>query len=97
MDLDVEKRRLVYNQHIVIEDIPEDAFRYVVNGKTALAWIVDRYAVSKNTKSGIVNDPNLYAGGRYILDLILSVITVSVETMRIVDGLPKLDFGEKKE
>ena len=97
MDLDVEKRRLVYNQHIVIEDIPEDAFRYVVNGKTALGWIVDRYAVSKNTKSGIVNDPNLYAGGRYILDLILSVITVSVETMRIVDGLPKLDFGEKKE
>lgn len=87
------ERRLVYNQHVTIEDIPKDAFRYVVNGRSALGWIVDQYQYSVDKESGIVNDPNEYAGPKYIFDLVLSIITVSVETMRIVDSLPKLDFN----
>ena len=92
MKLVPDERRLVYNQHIVIEDIPEDTFRYIVNGRSALGWIVDQYQVSTDKESGIVNDPNEYAGPKYIFDLIMSIITVSVETIKIVDQLPKLSF-----
>lgn len=77
---------------MVIEDIPEDVFRYIVNGRSALGWIVDQYQVSTDKESGIVNDPNEYAGPRYIFNLVRSIITVSVETMKIVDHLPKLSF-----
>lgn len=94
MKLVPEERKLVYNQNVVITNIPEDAFRYIVNGRSALAWLVDQYQVSTDKESGIVNDPNEYAGSQYILNLVLSVITVSVETMKIVDGLPRLDFSE---
>lgn len=94
MKLVPEERKLIYNQNVVITNIPEDAFRYIVNGRSALAWLVDQYQVSTDKESGIVNDPNEYAGPQYILNLVLSVITVSVETMKIVDGLPRLDFSE---
>lgn len=95
MKLVPDEKKLIYNQHVTIENIPEDAFRYMVNGRSALGWIVDQYQYSVDKESGIVNDPNEYAGGKYIFDLILSVITVSVETMRIVDDLPKLDFEDQ--
>lgn len=95
MKLIPDERKLVYNQHVTIGDIPEDAFRYIVNGRSALGWIVDQYQYSVDKESGIVNDPNEYAGPKYIFDLVLSIITVSVETMRIVDNLPKMDFGGK--
>lgn len=92
MKLDPLNRKLVYNEFITIENIPEDAFRYIVNGRSALGWIVDQYQISKDKESGIVNDPNEYAGSAYILNLILSVITVSVETVRIQESLPRLVF-----
>jgi len=94
MKLDPVARKLVYNEHITIENIPEEAFRYVVNGRSALGWIVDQYQISKDKESGIVNDPNEYAGSAYIFNLVLSVITVSVETMNVVDSLPKLSFSD---
>ena len=96
MKLIPAERKLVYNQHVTIENIPEDAFRYIVNGRSALGWIVDQYQVSTDKESGIVNDPNEYDGPKYIFDLVLSIITVSVETMRIVDDLPRLDFGKEE-
>ena len=92
MKLDPLNRKLVYNEFITIENIPEDTFRYIVNGRSALGWIVDQYQISKDKESGIVNDPNEYAGSAYILNLILSVITVSVETVRIQESLPRLVF-----
>ena len=95
MRLYPEERKLVYNEYITIYDIPQDAFRYVVNGRSALGWLVDQYQITVDKESGIVNDPNEFAGGTYILRLVLSIITVSVETMRIVDSLPKLDFKEE--
>ena len=68
----------------------------MVNGKPAIEWIMERYAVTTHKDSGIKNDPNDWAeevgNPRYILDLLLSVINVSVQTVEIVAGLPKLEF-----
>ena len=76
--------------------IPLEAYDYVVNGKSAIEWIMDRYQVKTDKDSGITNDPNDWGlehnNPRYILDLILSIITVSIETMKIVNNLPKLDL-----
>ena len=94
MKLDPAGRKLVYNEHITIENIPEEAFRYIVNGRSALGWIVDQYQISKDKESGIVNDPNEYAGSVYIFNLVLSIITVSVETVKIQESLPRLVFDE---
>ncbi len=88
--------QIVYNSQITIGNIPEKAYRYEVNGRSAIGWILDRYQVKTDKKSGIVNDPNDWAeevgNPRYILDLILSVIHVSTQTVDIVDGLPEIDF-----
>lgn len=93
---DIDKSVLVYNSYIRIENIPLETYDYVVNGKSAIEWIMDRYQVKTDKDSGITNDPNDWGlehnSPRYILDLILSIITVSIETMKIVNNLPKLDL-----
>jgi len=91
-----ERHTIIYNGHIAIHNIPAEAYDYVVNGKSAIEWVMERYAVTIHKDSGIKNDPNLWAREqgrpRYILDLLLSIIHVSVETQRIVAELPKLTF-----
>ena len=83
--------KIVYNANLTLAGIPEDAERYTVNGKTALGWLIDRYKVTTDKKSGIVNDPNDYSDDpRYVVDLIKRVTYVAVETMKIVDSLPPL-------
>ena len=93
---DADKSVIVYNSYIRIENIPLEAYDYVVNGKSAIEWIMDRYQVKTDKDSGITNDPNDWGlehnNPRYILDLILSVISVSIETNKIVNSLPKLDL-----
>ncbi len=84
---------VIYNDHITIKGIPLEAYEYVVNGKPALDWIIERYCVKTDKDSGIVNDANLWAtetekNPKYILELFCRVITVSLETMKIVKGLP---------
>lgn len=80
-----------YNNNFIIKDIPEAAQRYTVNGRSPLEWIIDRYQVKTDKASGIINEPNDYSDDpRYIVNLIESLITVSVNTMEIVDGLPAL-------
>lgn len=80
---------LIYNENLVIKDIPEAAQRYTVNGRSPLEWVIDRYQVKIDKASGIVNDPNEYSDDpRYIVDLIEKLIRVSMETMEIVDQLP---------
>ena len=78
------------------ENIPEKAYEYVVNGKSAIGWIIDRYQIKTDKTSGIINDLNDWAKDvgnfRYILDLLLSVINVSVQTVAIVNALPKQSF-----
>lgn len=92
-----QKETINYNSKITISNIPAKAYEYVVNGKSAIEWIMERYQVSTHKESGIVNDPNDWAkevgNPRYILDLLLSIINVSVQTVDIVNSLPKVDFG----
>ncbi len=91
-----QKDTIIYNSQISITGIPEKAYEYVVNGKSAIEWIMERYQVTTHKDSGIKNDPNDWAEEvgkpRYILDLLLSVINVSLQTVDIVNGLPKQDF-----
>jgi predicted helicase len=95
---DANKRIILYNADITISDIPEKAYDYIVNGKSAIEWIMERYAITTHRESGIKNDPNEWAeehgNSRYILDLLLSVITVSIKTVDIVNGLPKVEWGK---
>ena len=83
--------KLIYNSKITITGIPEEAERYMLGSRSALAWIIDRYQVKTDKASGIVNDPNDWCDERddprYIVDLIAKVTTVAVATMKIVDGL----------
>jgi len=99
-----DKSTVVYNNHITMENIPLEAYDYVVNGKPALEWVMERQSVSidkynsaKNKGSGIVNNANDYANETmgnpaYPLELFQRVITVNLETMKIVRSLPKLDI-----
>lgn len=95
-----DKSKIIYNSQIVIDDIPDKAYEYVINGKSAIEWILDRYQIKTDKKSGLTNDPNDWAketnNPRYILDLILSVINLSIKTVDIVNNLPKLEFSEKE-
>ncbi len=87
---------IIYNSKITISNIPTEAYEYVVNGKSAIEWIMERYAVTTHKDSGIKNDPNDWAdevgNPRYILDLLLSIVNVSVQTVEIVKGLPGVRF-----
>ena len=91
-----DRSTIIYNNSITIKNIPLEAQEYVVNKKSALDWIVERCCVSTDKDSGIVNDFNDYAkemgDEKYIFNLILRVITVSLETMKIVKSLPKLNI-----
>lgn len=91
-----DKSTIIYNGNITIENIPAKAYEYIVNGKSAIEWIVERYCVSQDKKSLIKNDCNDWSKEhkkpRYILDLLLSVINVSVQTVDIIKALPKLKF-----
>jgi predicted helicase len=93
-----ERHTILYNHQITIENIPAEAYEYVVNGKSAIEWIMERYQVTTNKDSGIVNDPNDWAreqgNPKYILDLLLSIINVSLQTVEIVRNLPALDLGD---
>ena len=91
-----DRTTLIYNDFITIKNIPPRSFEYVINGRSPLEWIIDRYQVKVDSASGIENNPNDWClehdNPRYILDLILSCITVSLKTLDIVDGLPTVDF-----
>jgi predicted helicase len=92
----VDKSIIYYNNAITIEDIPAEAYEYVVNGKSAIEWIMERYAITTDKKSGIINDPNDWArehnDEKYIFNLLLRIINVSVQTVKIVKSLPRLKF-----
>ena len=91
-----DKSVIEFNPWIKLTNIPLEAYDYVVNGRSAIEWVMERYQIKTDKASGITNDPNDWAQEqgkpRYILDLLLSVITVSLETMKIVTNLPVLNF-----
>ncbi len=88
---------VIYNHAITVQDIPVEAYDYVVNGKPAIAWVIERQCLKTDKASGVVNDANDWAvetmnNPKYPLELLLRVITVSLETNKIVNGLPALDI-----
>ena len=90
-----DKSVIEYNPWITISNIPLDAYEYVINGRSAIEWIMERYQIKTDKASGITNDPNDWADEhgkpRYILDLLLSIVTVSLETLKIIKTLPQIN------
>lgn len=92
-----QKDTIIYNDYITIRHIPAEAYDYIVNGKSAIEWLMVRYAITIDKKSGIKNDPNDWSreheNPSYIFDLVCSIVNVSVKTMEIIHKLPKLSFN----
>ena len=90
-----DQSMIVYNDWITLTGIPDEAHEYLVGPRSALAWLLDRYQVTTDKTSGIVNDPNDWGAElgnhRYIIDLVKRITTVSIETIKIVKGLPPLE------
>ena len=91
MKLSKDKSELRYNDFLLLRGIPA-AYDYRLGNRSALEWVIDQYRVSTDPRSGIVNDPNRPDDPKYILRLIGQVITVSVETVKLVKSLPELKF-----
>lgn len=91
-----DKSTIIVNSNLTLEGIPEEAYGYEVNGRSAIEWIIDRYQVKTDKKSQITNDPNDWCrevgNPRYIVDLIKRIVTVSLETNSLVEALPELNI-----
>jgi predicted helicase len=90
MKLTKDKSAILYNDFLTLAGIPPEVFEYRLGNRSALEWIIDRYQVRTDKRSGIVNDPNRPEDPQYIVRLIGKVITVSLETVKIVRGLPPM-------
>ncbi len=91
----IDKSVIIYNSNVTLAEIPPEAYDYIVNGKSAIEWIIDRYQVRIDKASQIKNDPNDWSDDpRYIIDLLKRIVTVSLETMKIVNDLPALQERE---
>ncbi len=84
--------RIIYNNHITITKIPKKAFDYVVNGKSAIDWVIERYQKTMDKDSLIENNPNDYAGGKYIFELLCRVITLSVKSVDLIEKISEKRF-----
>lgn len=89
MKLSKDKTQLVYNQFLTLAGIPPETYEYRLGNRSALEWVIDQYQVSTDKRSGITNDPNREDDPTYILRLVGQVITVSLETVKIVKALPE--------
>jgi predicted helicase len=97
MRLSKDKSTLVYNDFLTLKGIPPKTYEYRLGNRSALEWVVDQYQVTTDKRSGIVNDPNRDDDPEYIVRLIGQVIMVSLETMKIVNGLPEWAVNEQAE
>ena len=94
MRLSKDKTQIEYNDFLTLAGIPPKAFDYQLGNRSALEWIIDQYCVKTDNRSGIINDPNREGDPKYIYKLIGKVIAVSLETVAIVEGLPRLEIRE---
>ena len=86
---------IIFNNDITISSIPEKAYEYVVNGRSAIEWIIDQYQIKTDSKSGITDDPNDYSEDeKYIFNLLLRIINVSVQTVDLINNLPKFEVED---
>ncbi|WP_372600912.1 type ISP restriction/modification enzyme [Helicobacter pylori] len=94
---DVEKMTkkgdsILYNQNIAITKIPQKAFEYVVNGKSAIDWVIERYQKTTDKDSLIENNPNHYAGGQYVLELLCRIIKLSEKSVDLIEKISEKRF-----
>ncbi|GAA8531807.1 DEAD/DEAH box helicase family protein [Helicobacter pylori] len=94
---DVEKMTkkgdsIIYNKNIIITKIPKKAFEYALNGKSAIDWVIERYQKTMDKESLIENNPNDYAGGKYVLELLLRVIKLSVKSVDLIEKISEKRF-----
>ncbi len=92
MKKDKKGDRIIYNHHITITQIPKKAFDYVVNGKSAIDWVIERYSITKDKDSLIENNPNHYAGGKYIFELLCRVIKLSEKSVDLIEKISMKRF-----
>ncbi len=83
---------IIYNHHITITQIPKKAFDYVVNGKSAIDWVIERYQKTMDKESLIENNPNDYAGGKYVFELLCRVIKLSVKSVDLIEKISEKRF-----
>lgn len=86
---DNDKSTIVFNDFITISNIPERAYNYVINGRSAIEWIMESYRIKTDKDSGITDDPNTYGDEKYIFNLLISVINVSLKTLDLIDSMPE--------
>ncbi|GAA9182185.1 DEAD/DEAH box helicase family protein [Helicobacter pylori] len=84
--------RINYNNHIAITKIPKKAFEYVVNGKSAIDWVIERYKKTTDKESLIENNPNDYAGGKYVFELLCRVIKLSEKSVDLIEKISEKRF-----
>ena len=88
----VDKTTIIYNSKLTLSQIPLETYDYIVNGKSALDWVMERYKFTKDKDSDITNNPNDWSDDpRYIVDLVKRIVRVSLETVKIVKSLPALN------
>ncbi|WP_194904892.1 DEAD/DEAH box helicase [Catenulispora rubra] len=88
-----DRSKIHYNRNVTVSGIPAEAYDYQLGARSAIEWIIDRYQVKTDKASGIVNDPNDWSDDpRYIIDLLARIVTMSLETIKIVNALPTLDI-----
>ncbi|GAA7643497.1 hypothetical protein ckin59_07710 [Helicobacter pylori] len=92
MKKDKKGDRIIYNHHITITQIPKKAFDYVINGKSAIDWVIERYSITTDKDSLIENNPNHYAGGKYVFELLCRVITLSVKSVDLIEKISEKRF-----
>ena len=90
MKLSTDMEALTYNSHILIENIPKEIDEYKVNGSNILKLLISHYQKKEQDKSGYISDPNEYKNGKYIYNLVLSLITVSLKSVKLMRDLPKI-------
>ncbi len=83
---------ILYNQNIAITKIPQKAFEYVINGKSAIDWVIERYQKTTDKESLIENNPNDYAGGQYVFELLCRVIKLSEKSVDLIEKISMKRF-----
>jgi len=93
MKLSKDKASLFYNDFLTLSGIPPEVFDYKLGNRSALEWVIDQYRVTRDEQGNIASDPNRMDDEEYIVRLIGQVITVSLETLRLVRELPEITFA----
>ena len=86
---DVDRSTIIFNESITINNIPERAYQYIVNGRSPMEWIMESYRIKTDQDSGIIDDPNTYGDDKYIYNLLISSISISIKTLDIIDSMPE--------